>query len=187
MAGWSAEAWSLVVSGGMLALVVITSFHPRVALSNGSRIVFLAGAVVFVAFALVSEVVLDATIPPFVFVLPLVPIAIGAEIALDVMADRRARRGPALGSGRGPEFDGGPTPQAAPIPFHAEGSGADRMLAASPYATASELSDLAYTRPELRPAIAANPSAPASLLQWLTEQGEPAVLAAISSRRPLAG
>lgn len=179
MSVWSAESLSLVVTGGMLALVVIASFHSRVALSTGSRIVFLVGALAFIAFALVAEYVLDVTIPPVVFVLPSVPLAVGVVLARDAIAGARAGRGPALGAA--PEET-----LSAPAPFGAEGSGAERLLAASPYATPTELSQLAYSRPELRPAIAANPSAPASLLQWLSEQGEPAVLAAISSRRPLA-
>lgn len=173
--GWSTGSVALVVTGGMLITVVIASLHPRVALSARSRTVFLSGAAVFIGFAVLAEHVVNVALPPVVLALPLVPLAVGVVLARDAWADARARRGPAG------------THRQRVAPFGAPGMGTDWMLAGSPYATAAELADLAHARPELRPAIAANPAAPASLLQWLADQGEPAVLEAISSRRPLAG
>ncbi|WP_156165399.1 hypothetical protein [Demequina rhizosphaerae] len=151
------------------------------ALTVGSRIVFLVGAVSFIGFALLAEYVLDMSVPAIVLVLPLVPVAVIFVIVRRIL--HTSHQAPAA---RG---DAAPAAAAAgpAVPFGAAGAGAERLLAASPYATAAELSELAYSRPELRPAIAANPSAPASLLQWLIEQGEPAVLAAISARGRLLG
>ncbi len=179
--GWSTESVALVVTGGMLALVVIASLHSRVALTAGSRIIFLVGAVTFIAFALLAEYSLDMSVPPIVLVLPLVPVLIIFVIVRRLLHE--AHPHPAAGTAVAAARPGA----IAPTPFGAAGAGAERLLAASPYATAAELSELAYTHPELRPAIAANPSAPASLLQWLIEQGEPAVLAAISARGRLLG
>ncbi|WP_156162377.1 hypothetical protein [Demequina iriomotensis] len=178
---WSTESLALVVTGGMLLLVVIASLHSRVALAAGSRAIFLVGAVSFIAFALLTEYAVDVHVPPVVLALPLIPVVIIAMLVHRLVREARAVRTT-------------PTSVAVtyrtdpdPVPFAAHGQGSARLLATSPYATATELSELAYAHPELRPAIAANPSAPASLLQWLTEQGEPAVLAAISARGRLLG
>ncbi|WP_156160755.1 hypothetical protein [Demequina soli] len=165
----------------MLALVVITSLHPRVALSAGSRTIFLVGAVFFIGFALLTEYVFHVDVPPVVLVLPLVPLAIIAVIVRRLVHDARHPLEPVPSVATAYRTD------PAPAPFGAAGAGAARLLAASPYATGIELSELAYAHPELRPAIAANPATPANLLQWLTEQGEPAVLAAISARGRLLG
>ncbi|MDN4475992.1 hypothetical protein QQX09_09005 [Demequina sp. SYSU T00192] len=150
------------------------------ALTAGSRIIFLVGAVTFISFALLAEYALDLSVPAVVLALPLVPVAVIFVIVRRLLhASPHAAEAPAAAAAT-------MTPGPA-VPFGAAGAGAERLLAASPYATAAELSELAYARPELRPAIAANPSAPASLLQWLIEQGEPAVLAAISARGRLLG
>ncbi|SEJ61049.1 hypothetical protein [Demequina mangrovi] len=178
---WSTESLALVVTGGMLLLVVIASLHSRVALASGSRVIFLVGAVSFIAFALLTEYGVDMSVPPVVLALPLVPLGVIAVLVRRMIRTSRAARElprPAATAFRAPEES---------APFAAHGIGAERLLATSPYATATELSQLAYAHPELRPAIASNPSAPASLLQWLTEQGEPAVLAAISARGRLLG
>ncbi|WP_296666747.1 hypothetical protein [Demequina sp.] len=153
------------------------------ALTVGSRIVFLAGAVVFVAYAFLAESVVDIDVPAVVLALPLVPLGIAAVMVRDSITDARANSGPSRpGFGTMPAATEASERAGTPTPFGADGAGVERLLAASPYATPTELSELAYAHPELRPAIASNPSSPASLLQWLTEQGEPAVLAAISAR-----
>lgn len=247
---WSTEAIALVVTGGMLAIDVITSFHPRVALSVTSKVIFGVGAVVFLGAG--AAAVGGVDFPRAVVVLPLVPLSITVALvslgirhpaparpsagpppatfvpagaaaplvaAVPVVPapartplDRRSGAAPNAGAasflGGAPLFDGTDLARredgdaaAAHVevarhhyghphggaPFDAHGAGAERLLAASPYATPAELSELAYARPELRPAIAANPTAPASLLQWLTEQAEPAVLAAIAARGSVAG
>lgn len=182
MASFATESWALVATGGMLALVVIASLHPRVALGAASRLVFALGAVAFIAIALLAELVIGVELPPVVLALPLVPLAVAVRLALDARSGAHAAPAAPATASSAARTEAAPEP----APFGARGEGAQRLLASSPYATGAELSELAYTHPELRPAIASNPSAPASLLQWLTEQGEPAVLAAISARRPLA-
>lgn len=177
MTGWSAEAIALVVTGGMLALDVIASLHPRVALSALSRLVFGNCAAFFIAVAVLAEGVVPLELPPVLLVLPLVPLAVTVVVVRDSWRGRQTVAAPA---GSRVEH------QAQPAPFGAEGPQGERLLAESPYATATELAGLAYARPELRTTIAANPVTPSSLLQWLVDQGEPAVIAAVAARRPAA-
>ena len=54
--------------------------------------------------------------------------------------------------------------------------------AADPRTPAQELADIAALRPDLRPAVASNPSAYPALLEWLGGLGEPAVDAALRAR-----
>ncbi|MDN4478756.1 hypothetical protein QQX10_11200 [Demequina sp. SYSU T00039] len=147
------------------------------ALSNLSRMVFGVCAAFFIAVAVLAEGVLPLELPPVLLVLPLVPLAVTVVVVRDSM--RGAPNDDAPLAAR-------PEQPVQPVPFGADGPQGERMLAESPYATATELAGLAYARPELRPTIAANPVAPSSLLQWMVDQGEPAVIAAIAARRPAA-
>ncbi len=54
--------------------------------------------------------------------------------------------------------------------------------AADPSTPASVLAQIAYERPELRPAVAANPAAYPELLTWLASFNDPQVSAALSAR-----
>ncbi|MDO4259724.1 MAG: hypothetical protein Q4C87_12885 [Actinomycetaceae bacterium] len=54
--------------------------------------------------------------------------------------------------------------------------------AANPATEAATLREIAYHYPQLRPLVAANPSAYAGLVDWLAELGDPAVNAAIATR-----
>lgn len=54
--------------------------------------------------------------------------------------------------------------------------------AADPGTPAQMLADIAALRPDLRPLVAANPSAYPGLLEWLGSLGEPAVDAALAAR-----
>jgi len=54
--------------------------------------------------------------------------------------------------------------------------------ASDPQTSGQTLADIAAQRPDLRPAVAANPSAYPALLDWLKSLGEPAVDAALASR-----
>lgn len=54
--------------------------------------------------------------------------------------------------------------------------------AADPNASHAELYELARTRPDLRPQIAANPSTYPALLQWLGELNDPSIDAALARR-----
>lgn len=54
--------------------------------------------------------------------------------------------------------------------------------ASDPQTPAQTLADIAALRPDLRPAIASNPSTYPELLEWLKSLGEPAVDAALAAR-----
>lgn len=56
-----------------------------------------------------------------------------------------------------------------------------------PNLTAAELYELARTRPDLHPAIAAHPNAYPDLLNYLSSTGNPAVIAALAARGQTAG
>jgi Protein of unknown function (DUF3352) len=57
-----------------------------------------------------------------------------------------------------------------------------RLRASSPGTPPGELADLAYRFEDLRPAVAANPSAYPGLLDWLASLGDPRVAAALQAR-----
>ena len=54
--------------------------------------------------------------------------------------------------------------------------------ASDPHTSGQTLADIAAQRPDLRPAIAANPSTYPALLEWLKGLGDPAVDAALAAR-----
>lgn len=56
------------------------------------------------------------------------------------------------------------------------------LQASDPATTAETLARIAYERPDLRPAVAANPAAYPELLTWLGQFNDPAVSAAIAAR-----
>ena len=56
--------------------------------------------------------------------------------------------------------------------------------ASDPQTPGQVLADIAALRPDLRPAVAANPSAYPGLLEWLGSLGDPAINAALAARRP---
>jgi hypothetical protein len=59
----------------------------------------------------------------------------------------------------------------------------DATTAAHPQAPATELARIVNTRPDLRAVVAANPAAQPALLEWLASLQDPAVNAALASRR----
>ena len=66
----------------------------------------------------------------------------------------------------------------------AAGSGgdADRLAASSPSTPAAELARIAAARPDLHPALAANPATYPDLVDWLRTSPDPAVQAALARR-----
>uniref|UniRef100_UPI0035C9B475 variant leucine-rich repeat-containing protein n=1 Tax=Actinotalea sp. JY-7885 TaxID=2758576 RepID=UPI0035C9B475 len=54
--------------------------------------------------------------------------------------------------------------------------------AADPTTPGQTLADIAAQRPDLRPAVAANPATYPGLLEWLSALGDPAVDAALAAR-----
>ena len=57
---------------------------------------------------------------------------------------------------------------------------ADRLAASSPATPAAELARIAASRPDLHPALAANPATYPDLVDWLRTSPDPAVQAALA-------
>ena len=64
----------------------------------------------------------------------------------------------------------------------AAGADADRLAAASPATPAAELARIAAARPDLHPALAANPATYPDLVDWLRTSPDPAVQTALARR-----
>ncbi len=80
-----------------------------------------------------------------------------------------------------------PSPPSPPEPEAAPGHWFTAEQASDPATPAQVLADIAAAAPELRPAVAANPSAYPGLLEWLGSLDDPDVDAALDARRGAAG
>ncbi|MFF1390572.1 RDD family protein, partial [Rhodococcus erythropolis] len=98
--------------------------------------------------------------------------------AVDAALDRRAAGQFGLPE---PEPDRVPVPVPAPVPVPVQPS-RRALEAADPRTPAAVLFEIASSSPELRPAIAANPSTYDDLVTWLEALGDPAVDAALDRR-----
>jgi len=173
---WSAEEFVLVITGVLFAGIVASSRLPRVELTLTSRRAFAIGAVVFIGAAAALATVENASYPPLLWVLPLVPLMVIGVLIHDAVAAGAAGGGieePTMGA----QEDSVTVTTATSSAF-----GAEKALAADPSASAEELAEIAYAEPMLRPVVAANPATPASLLEWLSALGDPAVQRAIGAR-----
>ncbi|MCQ4147175.1 MULTISPECIES: DUF7937 domain-containing protein [Rhodococcus] len=100
--------------------------------------------------------------------------------AVDAALDRRAAGQFGLPE---PEPEPGPGPGRVPVPAPVPVQSSRRALeAADPRTPAAVLFEIASSSPELRPAIAANPSTYDDLVTWLEALGDPAVDAALDRR-----
>ena len=72
-----------------------------------------------------------------------------------------------------------PSPEASGSDADAD---ADRLAASSPTTPAAELARIAASRPDLHPALAANPATYPDLVDWLRTSPDPAVQAALAQR-----
>ncbi|MDN5546784.1 MAG: hypothetical protein L0H03_16095, partial [Rhodococcus sp. (in: high G+C Gram-positive bacteria)] len=102
--------------------------------------------------------------------------------AVDAALDRRAAGQFGLPEPEPePEPDRVPVPVPAPVPVPVQPS-RRALEAADPRTPAAVLFEIASSSPELRPAIAANPSTYDDLVTWLEALGDPAVDAALDRR-----
>ena len=94
--------------------------------------------------------------------------------------------GPAAPSDPPPSPSRPPIPPVPPPPSNpgaAEAdTDADRLAASSPTTPAAELARIAAARPDLHPALAANPATYPDLIDWLRTLPDPAVQAALAQR-----
>ncbi len=185
---WSAEELVLVGMGALFLLIVATSFAPRIELSNLSRVLFAVWAIAFFAVAWFSAGLEVVRYPPFVWILPMVPLTIIGVLVRDAIAWHPGAV-PAQPGAPAPGVDADALRRAAFFPpiddavtVGEGGDGRVRALAADPEASAQELADIAFTKPQLRATVASNPATPSNVLDWLASQGDPVVHAAIKAR-----
>lgn len=100
---------------------------------------------------------------------------IGLPLAVIALLALSMRGAPVAATASAP-----PAPQATPAPPAPAHPRTDE--AADPATSAQALHEIATTIPELRAAVAANPSAYPELLEWMAQLGEAAVNAAIAAR-----
>ena len=185
----SADEFALAITAFLFLGLVAFSFLPRVELTLRSRATFAIGVALFLGTATLLSRIENVQYPPFMWLLPLVPLAIMGVLVTDrLMRPKRLGGHEAIGAEpsenfvkvrREPAFPGerdGSTLQAARLL---------RERAANPAASPQELASMAYLNPSLRATIAGNPAAPASLLEWLANLGDSSVRAAINARGPV--
>jgi hypothetical protein len=189
---WSAEEFVLAAMGALFLIIVATSFLPRFELSNLSRVLFGVGAVAFVAVAWLSAGLEVVRYPPLVWILPMVPLTIIGVLVRDAIAWHPGAV-PAHSGESSPGADADASRRAAFFPPTDQdvsvgegGDGRVRALASDPEASAQELADIAFTKPQLRATVASNPATPSNVLEWLASQGDPVVHAAIKARMAVA-
>lgn len=184
-----AEEFALIITSFLFLGLVAFSFLPRVELALRSRATFAIGVALFLGTAALLVWMENVQYPPLMWLLPLVPLAIVGLLVRDrfMRPKRSGGHEPNRGllvqdfvkSRREPAFPGERDSSSL------QTARALRAQAANPDASGQELTSLAYLNPSLRPTIAGNPAAPASLLEWLAESGDTSVRAAINARGPL--
>ena len=100
--------------------------------------------------------------------------------------------GASVSSGPAAPSDPPPSPSRPPIPpvppppsnpgAAESDTDTDRLAASSPTTPAAELARIAASRPDLHPALAANPATYPDLVDWLRTSPDPAVQAALTQR-----
>ncbi|WNM24673.1 hypothetical protein RN607_00845 [Demequina capsici] len=131
---------------------------------------------VFIGAAAALSTIENASYPPLLWVLPLVPLMVIAVLIRDALVGGTGRRRDGFDA-MGAQVDGSESSQTFTTTI-----GTGEVLASDPEASPEQLAEIAYAQPTLRPVVAANPSTPASLLEWLAALGDPAVQRAIGAR-----
>ncbi|MDN4472270.1 hypothetical protein [Demequina zhanjiangensis] len=174
---WSAEEFVLVITGVLFAGIVASSRLPRVELTPTSLRAFAIGAAVFIGAAAALATVENASYPPLLWILPLVPLMVIVVLVRDALVGGNSEatdQTVTMGA------QGGTADSGFVVTQMLVGTG--ETLAADPGATAEQLAEIAYAQPTLRPVVAANPATPSNLLEWLASLGDPAVQRAIGAR-----
>lgn len=180
---WSAEEFVLVITAFLFLGLVASSLLPGVELTSTTRATFAIGAAAFVGTAALLARIGDARYPPFLWVLPAIPVIILGFLLRGAINRERRDTSPAephMHSRRLPTFL---PPLEQESPRHEAHHGL-RARASDPAASPHELARIAYSHPEIRATVAGNPATPANLLEWLAAVGDTTVHAAISARQP---
>jgi hypothetical protein len=184
---WSAEALSVLVTGVLFLGIVVVGLTPLASLSPMSYVAFGAAGVVFIVSAFALARVQAVNYPPLMWVLPILPLLVIGVLLRDAVSARQATRQPVHATAIARPQDELPLAAAEVAPASAlesnrGGEGSARDVAASHTARPNELARIAIDHPELRATIARNPLTPQSVLDWLSQQDDPAVAEALRER-----
>jgi len=182
---WSAEEFALVITGFLFLAAVASSFLPRVELTRVQQAALAIGAAAVLGSAVLSARTEDAHLSGPAWAALAFPVAALAVIVTLAHSSRSGHptRASALDE-HAPEAPSGVTRTSVLAP-RAVDSPARRVLlarAADPGSSAQELLQIACRHPHLRAVVAANPSTPASTLDWLASHGDPEIREAIALR-----
>lgn len=176
--GWGAEGSAFAVTGALFLLSGAFASSPMVRAGRTALVVIFAAAAVFIGAGFLTRTHGGWLLSPWTWLLPIFPAFLTAILGARLFAKWAPRHRiatcvvPSRGDRR-KSASGGAS--------HADAS-ARLEKAADPAASGAELADLAYSHPELRVTIAANPATSANVLGWLASSGGEGIAAAIAAR-----
>jgi len=188
---WTIDAVSVLAAGVFFAGIVIAGLTPFASLTPASFVAFGAASVVFIGAAFGLARVQEADSVPLMWVVPILPLLVIGVLLKDAVTARRASGQPERVTAIARPGDEWPlaapgSASAVHLQQSRDGEGSPRELVGSLDVTPNQLAHFAINYPELRAVIARNPLTPDSVIEWLGQQGDPEVIAAIQSRHPAA-
>jgi len=178
--GWGAEQSAYAVIGALLLLSGAIAGYPSSRVSRRVRMGTLAAAGIFIAAGFLAGSYEGLALTPWLWVAAFAPAVFLAVVGARVLhawipvhsALERVAAGTAAHLAESPV-----APSRTAVSSRAQ-------RAADPFTSAAELADLAYVHPDVRVAVAANPSTPANVLGWLVSIGGNEVAQAVAHRSP---
>lgn len=170
---WSAEEFAIGITALLFLAAVASSFLPRVELTSATRAAFAIGAAAFAGAAALVARTEEVTRGPVVWALPVaaavwIVLALAPTMVRAEPSSAPAARASVLHPATSTELS--PSMRAL------------RGRAESPRTSAQELTQIACRHPHLRDVVAANPSTPANVLEWLASLGDSRVRDSIAAR-----
>ncbi|MEJ1229652.1 MAG: hypothetical protein WDM88_01890 [Galbitalea sp.] len=177
---WSGYDTSILITG---ILTLVLAVVPGIGVANQTRGVIGAVGAGLIIISIITGNLQSLVYPSIVTIAPVIPVVAGVIMVIRARNLAAAERqsvdvsAPAIRA----------TTSSAAVPASAvlaTSSSTEDLSAqaADPTTPLATLADLAYDHPELRPAIAANPSTYPDLLEWLGGLDDPAVAKALASR-----
>ena len=169
---WSGYDTSILITG---ILTLILALIPGTRSTNQTRFIIAGVGAGLIVISIITGNLQSVTYPSVVTIAPAFPVVTGIIMIL------RARN---LAAADRQSVDvSASTTQASETP-----APKTKLLAqaSDPSTSRSTLADLAYEHPELRVAVAANPSTYPGLLTWLGELDDPEIDRALADRLPKA-
>jgi len=162
---WSSYDTAILLTGILtLALAIL----PGTAIESRTRLAVGGVGAGLVIVSIITGNLRSVVYPSAVWIAPAIPVI--AAMVLIVRHRRETTQDEQTFSNQVPEVEA----SIGTVPV--------RAAASDPNTPLAELADLAYDHPELRPAIAENPSTYPGLLSWLQQLDDPAIAAAIERR-----